>query len=217
MNREVGFRSRRVRERLIEKLQEKGISNPEVLDAIRTIPRHEFVDEALGHQAYDDTALPIGQEQTISQPFIVALMTEALLRGTPPQRVLEIGTGSGYQTAVLAKLVPQVYTVERIKSLIHRARDRFAEMGILNVEMKLDDGHLGWEEKAPFDAIIVTAAPSGVPKQLFNQLAIGGRMVVPVGPDRQDQQLLELVRTEDGFEQNDLGTVRFVPMRAGAR
>ena len=217
MNREVGFRSRRVRERLIEKLQEKGISNPEVLDAIRTIPRHEFVDEALGHQAYGDTALPIGQEQTISQPFIVALMTEALLRGTPPQRVLEIGTGSGYQTAVLAKLVPQVYTVERIKSLIHRARDRFAEMGILNVEMKLDDGHLGWEEKAPFDAIIVTAAPSGVPKQLFNQLAIGGRMVVPVGPDRQDQQLLELVRTEDGFEQNDLGTVRFVPMRAGAR
>jgi protein-L-isoaspartate(D-aspartate) O-methyltransferase len=217
MNLDVGFRSRRVRERLIKLLQKKGITHPEVLDAIRTIPRHEFVYEALGHQAYDDTALPIGHEQTISQPYIVALMTQALLQGDPLQRILEIGTGSGYQTAVLAKLVPQVYTVERIGSLIRSARQRFADMGILNVEMKLDDGHAGWEEKAPYDAIIVTAAPTRVPTRLFNQLKMGGRMVVPVGPDRQDQQLLALTRTEEGFEQQDLGIVRFVPMRQGAR
>ncbi len=218
MNVEVGMFSRRVRERLITQLEEKGITDQEVLHAIRDIPRHLFVDEAFSHNAYDDTALPISHSQTISQPYVVALMTEALLHGEQkPQKVLEIGTGSGYQTAVLSKLIPHVYTVERIGALVHQARERFADMGILNVEMKLDDGHVGWEEKGPFDAIIVTAAPSGIPTRLFNQLEMGGRMVVPVGPEKQEQRLLELVRTEEGFEENDLGSVRFVPMLSGAK
>ncbi len=212
MNRGVGFTSDRTRDRLIIQLQEKGIRDEAVLRAIREVPRHQFIDKALETKAYDDDALPIGHKQTISQPYIVALMSEAVMRGAP-QRVLEIGTGSGYQTAVLAKLVPQVYTVERIRDLIHSARDRFAEMGILNVEMKLDDGHMGWEEKAPFDAIMVTAAPERVPTRLFKQLTIGGRLVVPVGGERQTQKLLELVRTdEDSFETHELCDVRFVPM-----
>lgn len=216
-NYEVGFRSRRVRERLISQLEGQGITDLEVLNAIRTVPRHQFVDEALAHQAYDNIVLPIGHEQTISQPYIVALMTEALMRHGRPKRVLEIGTGSGYQTAILAQLVPHVYTVERIGALIRRAQDRFAEMGILNVEMKLDDGHVGWEEKAPFDAIIVTAAPAGIPTRLLGQLEVGGRMVVPVGPEKQEQKLLELTKTADGYEEEVLERVRFVPMRAGAR
>lgn len=217
MSPEVGFISPRTRDRLITQLQEKGINNHAVLNAIRSVPRHFFIDKALEHQAYDDTALPIGHKQTISQPYVVALMTEALLRNGTPQKVLEIGTGSGYQTAVLSKLVPKIYTVERIAPLVHATRERFSEMGILNVEMKLDDGHVGWEEKAPFDAIIVTAAPSGVPKRLFAQLEVGGRMVVPVGPENEEQRLMELTRTEEGFDQVDLGPVRFVPMRTGAR
>ncbi len=213
----VGFRSSRVRERLISRLEQQGITNLEVLNAIRTVPRHLFVDEALAHRAYDDVVLPIGHDQTISQPYIVALMTQALMRHGRPRRVLEIGTGSGYQTAILAQMVSQVYTVERISALIMKARERFAEMGVLNVEMKLDDGHVGWEEKAPFDAILITAAPSGIPTRLFNQLEIGGRMIVPVGPEAQEQQLIELVRTEDGYEQEVLEQVRFVPMRSGTR
>lgn len=212
----VGFTSARTRDRLVAQLQEKGITNSDVLRAIREVPRHLFIDKALETKAYDDDALPIGHKQTISQPYIVALMTEALMRGSP-QRVLEIGTGSGYQTAILAKLVPQLYTVERIRGLIHAARDRFSEMEILNVEMKLDDGHMGWEEKAPFDAIIVTAAPERVPTRLFKQLTIGGRLVVPVGAERETQKLLELVRTEeDAFETFELCDVRFVPMLRGA-
>ncbi len=213
----VGFRSSRVRERLISRLEQQGITNLEVLNAIRTVPRHLFVDEALAHRAYDDVVLPIGHDQTISQPYIVALMTQALMRHGRPKRVLEVGTGSGYQTAILAQMVSQVYTVERISALILKARERFAEMGILNVEMKLDDGHQGWEEKAPFDAILITAAPSGIPTRLFKQLEIGGRMIVPVGPEAQEQQLIELVRTEDGYEQEVLERVRFVPMRSGTR
>lgn len=216
MSAELGFISARTRDRLITQLQQKGITHPEVLQAIREVPRHYFVDKALEHQAYDDTALPIGHKQTISQPYVVALMTEALLRGGTPERVLEIGTGSGYQTAILSRIIPRIYTVERIAPLAHAARDRFAELGILNVEMKLDDGHVGWEQQAPFDAMIVTAAPERVPTRLFKQLKIGGRMIVPVGPERQDQQLWELVRTEEGFERHDLGTVKFVPMRTGA-
>lgn len=215
MRQGVGFTSSRTRDRLISQLQEKGISDAAVLRAIREVPRHLFIDKALETKAYDDDALPIGHKQTISQPYIVALMTEAVMRAAP-QKVLEIGTGSGYQTAVLAQLVPQIYTVERIRGLIHSARDRFSEMGILNVEMKLDDGHVGWEEKAPYDAIIVTAAPERVPTRLFNQLAMGGRMVVPVGAERGDQKLLELVRTEEGFDTHELCDVRFVPMLRGA-
>ncbi len=208
----LGFTSDRTRDRLVAKLKEKGIGNSDVLRAIREVPRHRFIDKALETKAYDDDALPIGHKQTISQPYIVALMTEAVLRGSP-QRILEIGTGSGYQTAILAQLVPQVYTVERIRGLIHTARDRFAEMEILNVEMKLDDGHMGWEEKAPFDAIIVTAAPERVPTRLFKQLTIGGRLVVPVGAEREPQKLIELVRTdEETFETYELCDVRFVPM-----
>ncbi len=217
MSVEVGFIGARARDRLISLLREKGIRNQDVLSAIRDVPRHHFMDEALRARAYEDTALPIGHEQTISQPYIVALMTEALLRGdNRPQRVLEIGTGSGYQTAVLAKLIPEVYTVERITALTHQARERFAEMGMLNIEMKLDDGHLGWEERAPFDAIIVTAAPAGVPKRLFEQLEMGGRMVLPVGDEGEVQRLIELIRTEEGIEQSDLGAVKFVPMKRGA-
>jgi protein-L-isoaspartate(D-aspartate) O-methyltransferase len=216
MSEGVGFTSARTRDRLVAQLQEKGIRDHSVLRAIREVPRHRFIDKALETKAYDDDALPIGYKQTISQPYIVALMTEAVMRGSP-QRVLEIGTGSGYQTAVLAQLVPQVYTVERIRDLIHTARDRFAEMEILNVEMKLDDGHMGWEEKAPFDAIVVTAAPPRVPIRLFRQLTIGGRMVVPVGAERETQKLLELVRTaEESFETYELCDVRFVPMLRGA-
>ncbi len=212
----VGFTSARTRDRLIAQLQQRGIGDERVLKAIREVPRHRFIDKALETKAYDDDALPIGHKQTISQPYIVALMTEAILRGAP-QRVLEIGTGSGYQTAVLAKLVPQLYTVERIRDLTLAARERLGEMDILNVEMKLDDGHLGWEERAPFDAILITAAPERVPTRLFKQLEIGGRMVVPVGAERESQKLLELIRTgEDTFDTHELCEVRFVPLVRGA-
>ncbi len=210
----IGFTSKRTRERLIQRLRAEGIEDQRVLDAMRAVPRHIFLDEALAHRAYEDTALPIGQGQTISQPYIVALMTEALLKDGVPQKVLEIGTGSGYQTAVLAALVPDVYSVERIRPLQDKARKRLQLLKARNVQLRHANGSLGWPEKGPFDAIIVTAAPERVPQELLEQLADGGRMVIPVGPGGV-QDLLLITRSGDAFTQKKLSGVVFVPLLGG--
>ena len=198
----------------MERLRAHGIRNDQVLKAIMQVPRHEFVDEALSSRAYEDTALPISRGQTISQPWVVAKMTEALLEGGAMQKVLEIGTGSGYQAAVLAHLVPQVFSVERIKELLRIARRRFHALGLHNVHVRHADGHLGWPSQAPFDGIIVTAAATGIPMDLLEQLREGGRLVLPLERDRQ-QRLLCLEKTAEGFEETDLGGVIFVPMLSG--
>lgn len=210
----IGMTSRRTRDRLIARLQEQGIEHAAVLDAIARVPRHLFVDEALASRAYEDTALPIGFGQTISQPYVVALMTSIILRDTVPQRVLEIGTGCGYQTAVLSSLVGRVYTVERIQALLTGAKKRLVGMKLRNISFRLDDGALGWPEQAPFDAILAAAAPDAVPEALKNQLTPGGRLVLPVGTDTM-QQLLCITRTPEGFEEEVLGTARFVPLVPG--
>lgn len=210
----IGMTSQRTRERLAKRLQENGIQSSDVLDVIRKTPRHIFVDEALASRAYEDTALPIGHGQTISQPYIVARMTEALLADGPRKKVLEIGTGSGYQTAVLAQLVDQVYSVERIQALQLKARARLREMRLSNVKYKYDDGTMGWPEKAPFDGIIVTAAPKHIPDQLLMQLDIGGRMVIPAG-DEGGQVLRLITRDEEGYEEQILDGVMFVPLLDG--
>jgi len=176
-----GLTSPRSRERLIERLQLMGIANKRVLEAVRQVPRHLFVDEAFAGRAYEDTALPIGLGQTISQPYMVARMSEAILQAGTPQRVLEIGTGSGYQTAVLAHLCGRVYSLERIGSLLEKARERFKRLDIHNVSLRHSDGTQGWSAHAPYDAIVVTAAPEDIPPRLRDQLAEGGRMVIPVG------------------------------------
>lgn len=206
--------STRTRDRLIQRLRDEKISDVRVLDAIAAVPRHIFVDEAMAHRAYEDTALPIGHGQTISQPYIVAVMTEALLKDGIPQKVLEIGTGSGYQTAVLARLVPRIYSLERIRALQEKARERLFSLNVRNVRFRLGDGALGLPEEAPFDAIIVTAAPAAVPERLIEQLTPGGRMVVPVGGDG-SQELLLIHRTDDGFRKKVLQYVRFVPLLSG--
>lgn len=193
-------------------LRLQGITNEAVLDAIRALPRHAFVSEAMAHQAYDNNALPIGKGQTISQPYIVAKMTE-LLELTPTSRVLEIGTGSGFQTAVLAQIVEHVYSVERIKSLQWDAKRRLKQLDIYNVSTKHGDGWLGWSSKAPYDAIIVTAAAAQIPQELLNQLADGGCLVIPVGEDV--QYLKKIVRQGDEFIVQDIEMVRFVPLVAG--
>jgi protein-L-isoaspartate(D-aspartate) O-methyltransferase len=214
----IGMTSQRTRDRLVNRLREKGIHNEDVLAAIARVPRHIFVDEALAHRAYEDTALPIGYGQTISQPFIVALMTQALL-STPRSRVLEVGTGSGYQTAVLASLRPmvrRVFTVERLKDLIQRAEQRLYAMGSRSVRFRYGDGYHGWPEEAPFDGILVTAAPVEVPQALFDQLAPGGRMVVPVGGDGV-QELKIYDRTDNGLKVDTVEYVRFVPLVKGRR
>jgi protein-L-isoaspartate(D-aspartate) O-methyltransferase len=210
----IGMTSARTRDRLIQRLQEQGITNLTVLDRIRNLPRHIFVDEALASRAYEDTSLPIGFSQTISQPFIVARMTEALLEGGPLAKVLEIGTGCGYQTAVLAPLVGRICSVERIGGLQERARLRLKELGIKNVRFRHGDGADGWKAQAPFDGILVAAAPLHVPEALIAQLAIGGRLIVPAGPEGQ-QQLLRIVRREQGIERKVLGPVSFVPLVGG--
>jgi protein-L-isoaspartate(D-aspartate) O-methyltransferase len=210
----IGMTSQRTRERLVQRLREEGIRDHRVLDSIRNTPRHFFVDEALATRAYEDTALPIGNAQTISQPYIVARMTEVLLAGGPLENVLEVGTGSGYQTAVLAPLVRRVYTVERIQVLLDQARRRFQKLVIRNIVTKHVDGGLGLPEYGPFDGIIVTAAPEGVPKTLVEQLKPGGRMVLPVGLEGQ-QVLVAVTRTEDGFEHEMLERVSFVPLLSG--
>lgn len=210
----IGMTSQRTRDRLVQRLQEEGIENPQVLDVIRKTPRHIFVDEALASRSYEDTALPIGHGQTISQPYVVARMTAALLESGPLKRVLEVGTGSGYQAAVIAPLAEQVYSVERIQPLLEQARQRLADLGLRNVRLKHSDGNWGWPEYAPFDAIIATAAPEQVPQALLDQLVIGGRLVMPVGPSG-SQELILITRTADGVERQVLDRVSFVPMRLG--
>ncbi|WP_018145817.1 protein-L-isoaspartate(D-aspartate) O-methyltransferase [Thioalkalivibrio sp. AKL6] len=212
----AGLTSQRARDRLVRLLEGQGIRDPRVLEAIRSIPRHLFVEEALSHRAYENTALPIGHRQTISQPFIVARMTEALLEGERPRTVLEIGTGSGYQAAVLAQIVDRVFSVERIQALSRNARELLSRLGINNVNLRHGDGADGWPDKAPFDGIILTAAPKEVPEALLTQLALGGRLVAPVeGPDGR-QQLVRYTRTEEAYVRDILDAVMFVPMLPGA-
>ena len=210
----IGMTSARTRDRLVQRLREQGIANLAVLDRIRNVPRHIFVDEALGSRAYEDTALPIGYGQTISQPYIVARMTEALFEAGPAGNVLEVGTGCGYQTAVLAPLVARLYTIERIEPLLARARERLKELGIRNVRVRHGDGTLGWKAHAPFDGILVAAAPLTVPEALVKQLRVGGRLVVPVGPEG-EQELVRFTRREQGVQRESLGAVAFVPLLGG--
>ena len=210
----IGMTSQRTRDRLVARLREEGISNEAVLDVIRNTPRHLFVDEALASRAYEDTALPIGYNQTISQPYIVAVMTDLVVRGNP-QKVLEIGTGSGYQAAMLAPLVPKIYTVERIEPLAIQARQRFRKLGLRNIRASYSDGTEGLPDFAPYDAIITTAATEAVPEALMEQLSPrGGRLIIPVGG--RDRQTLTLVtRSGDSYEQEDLDSVIFVPLLTG--
>jgi len=210
----IGMTSARTRDRLVQRLREQGIANLAVLERIRNVPRHIFVDEALGSRAYEDTALPIGFGQTISQPYIVARMTEALLDGGTTDKVLEVGTGCGYQTAVLAPLVKQLYTIERVEPLLARARERLKELGIRNVRFRHGDGTLGWKAHAPFDGILVAAAPLTVPEALLRQLKVGGRLIVPLGPEG-EQQLVRLTRREQRVDRELLGPVAFVPLLGG--
>jgi protein-L-isoaspartate(D-aspartate) O-methyltransferase len=215
----LGMTSQRARDRLIAGLRAGSkyappIRDERVLAAMQAVPRHLFVDEALATRAYEDTALPIGRGQTISQPWVVARMTEALLETGVPAKVLEIGTGSGYQAAVLAQLVPQVYTVERIDELQRLARRRFRKLGLDNIKCRYDDGRTGWSEHAPFDAIIVTAATAALDAALLAQLAPGGVLVAPVGGSG-GQQLLRLRHTPEGIQQETLGSVVFVPLLGG--
>jgi len=214
----VGMTSQRTRERLIQRLQNEGIKNTAVLDAIRNVPRHLFVDEALSHRAYEDTALPIGYSQTISQPYVVGRMTELLLSRGEPEKVLEIGTGSGYQTAVLAQLVPRILSVERIQPLLDKAKKRFAKLGYRNVHAQHADGSLGWPEKGPYNAILSAAAPYSVPQELLDQLAPNGLLVIPVGgDDTQDLQLIVRDGASDNFDVVAVEKVRFVPLLSGIR
>ena len=210
----LGMTSQRARDRLVERLKAEGIADRRVLDVIGRLPRHLFIEEALASRAYEDTALPIGLSQTISQPWVVARMTEALFEHRVPERVLEIGTGSGYQAAVLATLVKNVYTVERIEELLRNARRRFRKLGIDNIRSKHDDGRLGWPEHAPYDAIILTAAGDAVDKGLFAQLAPDGVLVAPVGPPGQ-QRLLRFRNSDNGWVSESLGAVSFVPLLGG--
>ena len=210
----IGMTSARTRDRLVQRLREQGITNAAVLERIRNVPRHIFVDEALGSRAYEDTALPIGFGQTISQPYIVARMTEALLEAGAADTVLEVGTGCGYQTAVLAPLVNRVSTIERIEPLLTRARERLKELGIRNVRFRHGDGALGWKTQAPFDGMLVAAAPLAVPEALLKQLKTGGRLIVPIGPEGQ-QQLVRFTRREQRIERETLAPVAFVPLLGG--
>ena len=214
-----GMTGQRARDRLIERLRADGIRDERVLTAMRQVPRHLFIDEALASRAYEDTALPIGKSQTISQPWVVARMTEALMQpttpdGAPPQKVLEIGTGSGYQAAVLSLLVKEVYTVERIDELLRGARKRFRQLGFSNVHARHDDGRAGWEEHAPFDAIIVTAAGADVETNLLAQLHPHGVLVAPIGGST-SQALQRWRLTDEGWDCETLGNVVFVPLLPG--
>ncbi len=214
MHRGIGMTSERTRERLIQRLLEEGIVNRNVLEVIRRTPRHLFVDEALAHRAYEDTALPIGNNQTISQPYMVARMSELLLEDGPLDKVMEIGTGSGYQTAILSQLVERIFSVERIKVLQDRAKERLLELNLRNVVFRWGDGWEGWPALAPYNGIIVTAVATDVPQALLDQLAPGGRLVIPVGAG-EVQQLMLIVREEHGFARRVIGNVRFVPLLNG--
>ena len=217
----IGMTSQRTRNRLVERLRGKGIVDESVLAAIGSVPRHIFIDEALAHRAYEDTALPIGQGQTISQPFVVALMSQALLT-TARSRVLEVGTGSGYQTAILATLarsegsIGKLFTIERLAPLVERARERLNAMGCSGIRYRHGDGYQGWREEGPFDGILVTAAPRVVPDALLEQLAPGGRLVVPVG-GASTQELRIYDRTADGIVSETVEQVRFVPLVKGLK
>ena len=210
----IGMTSARTRDRLVQRLRDHGIRANAVLEQIRNVPRHLFVDEALASRAYEDTALPIGLGQTISQPFVVARMTEALLDGFDGEKVLEIGTGCGYQTAVLAPLVKKIYTVERIRELQNKAKQRLRELDIYNVQFKPGDGWEGWAKYAPYDGILVAAAAPELPEKLLEQLAPGGRLILPVGPSGR-QQLVMVTRRDNHYEQVSLGAVSFVPLVKG--
>ncbi|MCA7023947.1 MULTISPECIES: protein-L-isoaspartate(D-aspartate) O-methyltransferase [Stenotrophomonas] len=207
-----GMTSQRVRDRLVDRLREVGIGDERVLNAVRVVPRHLFIDEALASRAYEDTALPIGHGQTISQPWVVARMTEAVLQ-VAPRTVLEVGTGSGYQAAILAAVGMEVFTVERIGDLLRQARKRLRQLG-MNVRSKHDDGRIGWPEHGPYDAIVVTAAAPALVDALIEQLAVGGRLVAPVGGPG-GQVLLQLTRQADGIVQEELAPVSFVPLLSG--
>lgn len=209
----IGMTSQRTRERLIQRLKEHGIHDQRVLDVIRSIPRHHFVDEALASRAYEDTALPIGFGQTISQPYIVARMTEVLM-SVSPRKVLEIGTGCGYQTAILASLVEEVYSIERLSGLYERARRNLQPLKLHNLRLRHGDGFQGWPSQAPFDAILVAAAPPQIPEVLLQQLADGGLLVIPVGGEG-EQRLLAVRRQGDEYNQQVLEMVSFVPMLSG--
>ncbi len=212
----IGMTSQRTRDRMMQRLREQGIRNIAVLDLMRSTPRHIFLDEALAQRAYEDSALPIGYQQTLSQPYIVARMTELLFQSGPRSRILEIGTGSGYQTAVLARMpdVEQVYSMERIQPLQEKARQRLRLLKIYNVNLRLADGGLGWPDKGPFDGILAAAAPLEVPSELIAQLAEGGRLVIPVG-DEHEQQLIAIDRIDDEIVSSVIEPVRFVPLLAG--
>ncbi|GGE31195.1 protein-L-isoaspartate O-methyltransferase [Halopseudomonas oceani] len=210
----IGMTSQRTRERLLERLFEEGIRNLHVLEAMRRTPRHLFVDEALSHRAYEDTALPIGHNQTLSQPYIVARMTELLLGGGSLDKVMEVGTGSGYQTAILAKVVERVFSVERILPLQERAKRVLRDIDVRNVVFRHADGNWGWPQYGPYDAILVTAAPAEIPRELLGQLADGGRLVIPVG--EREQHLMLVIRHGDEFTYQQVEPVRFVPLLAGA-
>jgi protein-L-isoaspartate(D-aspartate) O-methyltransferase len=209
----IGMTSQRTRDRMVQRLREQGVKDEVVLGAMNAIPRHIFVDEALSIRAYEDVSLPIGYGQTISQPYIVARMTEILRCGRPLGRVLEIGTGCGYQTAVLSKVSQEVYSVERISPLLMKARANLRELRTRNVKVKHADGHYGLPEIAPFDGIIVTAGATHIPNELMDQLAIGGRMVIPVGT--QEQTLILVERLPEEFRQTKLEAVKFVPLLGG--
>lgn len=210
----IGMTSRRTRERLVARLKEQGIRHPGVLKVMLETPRHLFIEDGFASRAYEDTALPIGFNQTISQPYIVARMTELLLESGPLEKVLEVGTGSGYQTAILAQLVNRVHSVERIHPLQQRARRCLQDLNLRNVRLKHSDGGWGWDEYAPYDAILATAAPSEIPESLLTQMARRGVMVIPVGQGR-TQILKRITRTEVGFEVEEIEPVNFVPFLPG--
>jgi len=210
----IGMTSRRTRERMINRLSEQGISSNKILEVMRDTPRHIFVDEALASRAYEDTALPIGYNQTISQPYTVARMTEVLLEFGRLGKVLEIGTGCGYQTAILAQLVDHVYTVERILPLQRKAKSHLWDLKIKNVSYQHSDGGWGWPDYAPYDGILVTAAPVEIPEMLLQQMAPGGVMIIPIGKGGR-QELQRVVRTDDGYEVEELEPVSFVPFLSG--
>ena len=211
----IGMTSRRTRERMIDRLIDQGITSHKILNAMRNVPRHLFMDDALASRAYEDTALPIGHGQTISQPYIVAKMTELLVDHQHLKNVLEIGTGCGYQAAVLANLVEHVNTIERIHPLYKQAKDRLWELDIRNVSYLHSDGGSGWPEKAKFDGILVAAAPPEIPEKLLEQLTVGGIMLIPIGKERGIQELQRVIRTESGYEIERLEPVSFVPFLSG--
>jgi len=209
----IGMTSQRTRDRMVQRLREQGIKDEVVLGAMNAIPRHIFVDEALSIRAYEDVSLPIGYGQTISQPYIVARMTEILRSGNPLGRVLEIGTGCGYQTAVLSRVAQEIYSVERISPLLMKARNNLRELRTRNVKVKHTDGHYGLPDLAPFDGIMVTAGATHIPNELLQQMAVGGRMVIPVGT--QEQTLVLVERLPEEFRQTKLEAVKFVPLLGG--